>query len=165
MGWDDPRASSRRRHHAGRAAEEALRRAHVTWTVSCRAFTMAGMEPIFGRNGQVVAWLDPNSARIFALSGEALARIRRGKDVYTFGGKHVGVTVEGTFRDHSGDVVGWLRGSHGGPVRPVPSVPPVPPVPAVPPVSSVPEVPPVPAVRSLGWSRFTFHDWASGRTR
>ncbi|MGJ8689983.1 MAG: 4-fold beta flower protein [Gammaproteobacteria bacterium] len=90
------------------------------------------MEPIFDKNGRVMAWLND-------------------KNIYHLNGQHLGIFDGGVYRDHRGGVVAFIRGGSGGPVFPVPSVPPVPPVPSVPPVPAVPSVPPAPSVPSLGW--------------
>ena len=106
------------------------------------------MEPIYDRNGRVVAWL--RGADIYALNG-AHAAVTNGPNVYGHRGQQLGVFERGLFRDHNGGVVAFIRGGSGGPVLPVPSVPPVPPIPSVSPVPAVPSVPRVPAVPSLGW--------------
>jgi len=111
------------------------------------------MEPIYNRNGRVVAW--QNNDVIHDLRGEAVAFLS-GSNVVNYRGQHLGVLDRGFFRDHNGSAVTFIRGAIGGPVPPVPSVPPVPPVPAIAPVRPVPPVPPVPAVPSLGWSSM---DW------
>ncbi len=94
------------------------------------------MEPIFNRNGRVVAWINENN--ICHLNGRHAA-VLNGTNVYGQRGQHLGVFENGLFRDHRGGVVAFIRGGAGGrPVLPVPNVPPVPPVPSVPPVPAVP---------------------------
>jgi len=109
------------------------------------------MEPLFDRNGQVVAWLDGqnihnlNGSHAAVLSGKGM------KNVNNHQGQHLGVFKNGLFRDHQGGVVAFCRGATGGPVLPVPAAPPKPPAPRVPPVPGVPAAPPGPPVPQLGW--------------
>lgn len=107
------------------------------------------MEPIYDRQGIVVAWKNGNV--IHDISGNAIAFIND-TNVISYTGKHLGVLNNGFFRDHRGDAVAFMKGATGGPILPVLSVPPVPPVPAIAPVPPIPPIPPVPAVPSLSWS-------------
>ena len=106
------------------------------------------MTPIYDANGRVCAWLLDDTLR--NLSGRVIAFLRD-EHIYGVTGRHLGIWDDGNIRDHRGDVMAWLVGARGGPVKPVPGVPPVPPV---------PNVPPVPAVPTFGWSRLDFEGFS-----
>jgi hypothetical protein len=118
------------------------------------------MEPIYDRHGRVRAWI--RDAKIYSLRGQVMAFVQTGRNVVSARGRHLGVFDDGNVRDHRGAVVGWLRGSSGGPLKPTPSVPPVPPVPSVPPVPPVPPVAPVQAIPSLSWSSADWDAFING---
>jgi len=106
------------------------------------------MNPIFDREGQVVAWR--NDENIYHLDGSHAAVINK-ENVYGPGGQHLGIFLEGFFRDHSGDAVAFLSGAFGGPILPTPSTPAIPPTPSTPPIPPTPSIPPIPAMLSLDW--------------
>jgi|SRR5450759_3422662 len=116
------------------------------------------MDPIFDRNGDVVAWLSIDV--IHDLNGVPVVFLNN-RNVVSYGGAHLGFLDRGLFRDHDGDVVACLKGAHGGPLLPVPHVPPIPPVSHVPPVPPVAPVPPIPSVASLDWSSFDWYAFVS----
>ncbi len=107
------------------------------------------MEPIYDRQGKVVAW--QNDSNIYHLSGSHAAVINS-ENVYGRNGQHLGVFKGGLFRDHQGGVVAFKPGATGGPILPIPSIPPIPPIPSIPPIPAIPSIPPIPAIPSLGWS-------------
>jgi hypothetical protein len=108
------------------------------------------MTPIYGAQGDVVGWLDTpdcirdlNGATIGWLYEDAVHGVR---------GQHVGYFNDGAFRDHSGEVVAWVDGATGTPLKPIQHIRPVQPVKHVNPVRAVREVKHVRAVRSISWS-------------
>lgn len=128
---------------------------------SARRTVLGMLEPIHGRQGEVVGWLD-DERRIRDLRGAVVAYIQRDGSINTQGGRSCGVLDRGFFRDRNGGAVAFLKGAAAGPVPPVPHVPPVAPVPVVPPVSPVPPVPPVPAVPQLNWSHLSWEEFIAG---
>lgn len=120
------------------------------------------MEPIYGRNGQVVAWLEDDRELTRDLGGRVNAWLHDDR-VYSLGGLHIGHFVDGNFRDASGAVVAFLAGANGGPIKPVRAVTPVRPVRGVRPVGPVRGVRMVRPVRSSGWSRLDFDAYVAGR--
>ena len=106
------------------------------------------MVPIYDRKGQVVAW--KNDLNIYHLDGSHAA-VKNKINVYGPVGQHLGLLLEGFFRDHRGDAVAFLPGAIGGPLLPVLSTPPTPPTPATPPIPAKPSIPPIPAIPSLDW--------------
>lgn len=111
------------------------------------------MEPIYNRQGQVIAWL--NDSNICHLNG-AHAAVINGENVYGQRGQHLGIFKGCLFRDHQGGVVGFESGATGGPILPIPLIPPIPPIPSIPPIPAIPSIPPITAIPSLGWSAI---DW------
>ena len=107
------------------------------------------MEPIYDRQGNVIAW--QNKSNIYHLNG-AHAAVINGENVYGQNGNHLGVFKGGLFRDHQGGVVAFQSGAKGGPILPITSIPPIPPIPSIPPIPAIPSIPPIPAIPSLGWS-------------
>lgn len=118
------------------------------------------IDPLYGPDGHVVAWLDDET--IYLLHGRALAFLRR-ENVVSYSGRHLGVFHDGWLRDHGGYAIAFVSGAGPGPTKPVRSVAPVRPVRYVRPVHPVAPVPPVPAVRQLAWSRRSFSDWGAGQ--
>lgn len=75
------------------------------------------MDPIFGRTGSVVAWLEPDRECLRSLQGSVIGWLRVDA-VYSLGGSHVGFFSDGTFRDLSGHVVAFIRGARPGVAMP-----------------------------------------------
>ena len=120
------------------------------------------MEPVYGRHGQVVAWLEDNRELIRDLGGRVNAWVHD-DCVYSLRGAHVGHFVDGNFRDTGGAVVAYISGAAGGPIKPVKAVTPVRPVRGVRPVRPVRSVRMVRPMRSSGWSQLTFDAYVAGR--
>ena len=106
------------------------------------------MDPIYDREGQVVGWLQDEN--IYHLDGSHAA-VRNKINVYGPDGEHLGLLLEGFFRDHRGDAVAFLAGAIGGPILPPTSPPPDPPTLSLPPTPAKPSIPPIPAIPSLDW--------------
>lgn len=106
------------------------------------------MNPIYDREGHVIAW--KNDENIYHLDGSHAA-VKDNINVYGKNGQHLGILLEGFFRDHSGNAVAFLPGAFGGPLLPETSEPPAPPAPSTPPTPANPSIPPIPAIPSLDW--------------
>lgn len=119
------------------------------------------MEPIYGPNGDVVAWLDSPDA-IRALDGGVIGWLY-GDAVYTTAGSHVGYFNDGLLRDNNGDVVAWIEGASGGPLKPIRSIRPVQPIRGIAPIRPIREIRNVRAMRSLSWSRMSIGQYLAGR--
>ena len=117
------------------------------------------MEPIYSRQGRVVAWR--SDTNIYNLNGTHAAVIN-GQNVYGHRGQHLGVFVSGLFRDHLGAVVAYKSGAAGGPIPPIPSIPPIPPIPSIAPIPAIPSIPPIPAIPNLGWSSLSWLNFIGG---
>ena len=111
------------------------------------------MEPIYGRNGETVAWLDNDVIR--DTYGHPSAFLRN-DNIVSYGGEHLGRFGSGLVRDRYGAVVAFTIKASGGPTLPVPRVTPVPPVLAVERVRPVAPVAPVAPLATLIWSSL---DW------
>ncbi|WP_299039803.1 4-fold beta flower protein [uncultured Pseudokineococcus sp.] len=108
------------------------------------------MDPIYGPNGHVAAWLErPDCVR--SLDGAVIGWLH-GDAVHGLGGQHVGYFNDGLFRDQRGDVVAWVTGARGGPVKPVKQAAPIRPIRQVRPVRAIRQIRQVRAVKSLHWS-------------
>jgi hypothetical protein len=92
------------------------------------------MEPLYGRSGDVYAWLEAETGRIINLRGKHIAFLG-GDSVYSWSGKHLAWWYGDHVRDHSGRVVVFTRRAKGlGPVLPaLSSMPPRPAIAPVPP--------------------------------
>ncbi|WP_438346812.1 4-fold beta flower protein [Methylorubrum populi] len=66
------------------------------------------MEPLYGQNGQVYAWLQRDTGRIISLRGQHLAFMRNA-NVYDWQGRHIGWWEHEHMRDHRGAVVVFAR--------------------------------------------------------
>ena len=108
------------------------------------------MEPIYDREGRVVAW--QRGSYVYDLNGSH-AGILYGTYLYSCRGQHLGVFKDGLIWDNLGGVVAFVRSASGGPELPVLSEPPDPPVPPAPPVPAVLSVPRVPADLSPSWGQ------------
>jgi hypothetical protein len=108
------------------------------------------MEPIYDREGRVVAW--QRGSYVYHLNGSH-AGVIYGTYLYSRRGQHLGVFRDGLIWDCRGGVVAFVSGASGGLELPALSVPPVPPVPSAPPVPAVPSVPHVTTVLSPGWGQ------------
>ena len=106
------------------------------------------MNPLYDREGQVIGWL--HDENIYNLDG-GHAAVRNKENVFGPSGEHLGLILEGFFRDHRGDAVAFLAGAIGGPILPISSIPPDPPIPSTPPIPAKPSIPPIPAIPSLDW--------------
>jgi hypothetical protein len=106
------------------------------------------LNPIYDREGQVVGW--KKDQNIYHLDGSHAA-VKDNINVYGHNGQHLGILLEGFFRDHRGDAVAFLSGAIGGPILPTPSIPPDPPIPSKPSIPTNPSIPPIPAIPSLDW--------------
>ena len=106
------------------------------------------MNPIYDRAGHVVAWR--KDEHIYDLDGRHAA-VTSKINVYGHNGQHLGLLLEGFFRDRRGDAVAFLPGAFGGPILPDLAAPPEPPTPSMPPVPAPPSIPPIPAIPSLDW--------------
>ena len=69
------------------------------------------MEPMYSRNGEVVAWLE--SDRLRSLAGEVIGWLC-GDGVYSLQGRSIGYFNDGAFRDQHGAVAGFIRGASPG---------------------------------------------------
>jgi len=114
------------------------------------------MQPIYGRNGQAVGWI--NDDVIYDRNNRYRAFVRNG-DVFTYQGRHLGVLDRGFFRNRRGDVVTFMNGAQGGPIPPIPAIPPIPPVPPVPPI---PPIPPIAPIGSFSWSQSDWEGFLNG---
>jgi 4-fold beta flower protein len=85
------------------------------------------MEPIYDREGRVVAWR--RGSYVYHLDGSH-AGVIYGTYLYSRRGRHLGVFKNGLILDYRGGVVAFLKGASGGP-----------------------ELPHVLAVQSQGWGR------------
>ena len=111
------------------------------------------MEPIYNRNGSMVAWLRDDV--IYDISLKPCAFIRN-ETVFTYLPHHIGRFDCGFFRDKSGRVVAFISGATGGAIPPAPKIPPSPPVPSAPTAPPAPSAPPAPPASSSKWSSL---DW------
>ena len=106
------------------------------------------MKSIHDREGQVVGWL--YDEHIYHLDGSHAA-VRNKENIFGHSGEHLGLLLEGYFRDHRGDAVAFLPGAIGGPILPAPAEPPDPPILTNPPNPAKPSIPPIPAIPSVDW--------------
>jgi hypothetical protein len=83
------------------------------------------MQPIFNRQGQVVAWY--KGTNIYHING-AHAAVINGENIYDQRGRHLGIFKKGIFRDHKGGAVAFISGASGGPILPITSISPIPPM-------------------------------------
>jgi hypothetical protein len=108
------------------------------------------MEPLFERDGRVVAWYqDP---ALLDRAGRYIG-FNKDSDLFSYGGRYLGTMHDGVLRDRNGQVVAFLAGADGeGLTLPNPEGAPAPPVAPHPPGS--PLVPPVAerAVAVASWS-------------
>ncbi|WP_303708427.1 MULTISPECIES: 4-fold beta flower protein [Microbacterium] len=119
------------------------------------------MEPIYDSRGSVVAWFeDPDCVR--DLDGAVIGWLYDDA-VHATNGRHVGYFNDGLFRDNDGDVVAWVDGASGGPIKPIREIRPVQPIRHISPIRPIREVRNVRAVRSLGWSRLSMKQYLSER--
>jgi len=84
------------------------------------------MEPIFSREGAVIAWL--HNDYIYDELGEPRAALRNGR-VFAFDSSYLGRLDRCYFRDLHGDAVAYMVGAVGRPLVPTPRVVPKPPSP------------------------------------
>lgn len=76
------------------------------------------MEPLYGRSGEVYAWLEVETGRIINTRGKHLAFLG-GDSVYSWSGRHVAWWHGDHARDHDGKVIVFTRRARGlGPVLP-----------------------------------------------
>ena len=115
------------------------------------------MKPIYGPQGEVVAWNEDNDA-IRDLQGRVIGWLYDDA-VHGVRGHHVGYFNDGLFRDNRGAVVAWIAGATGGPTKPVRHVRPVQPVRHVRPVRAIRHVRHVRAVHALAWSKMSIVEW------
>ena len=69
------------------------------------------MDPIYDWRGDPVAFL--TGMRIVSRTGESLAWIDGGGNVYAYDGRHIGWWEHRHLRAHDGGVIGWVRGASG----------------------------------------------------
>ncbi|WP_376788216.1 4-fold beta flower protein [Phenylobacterium montanum] len=94
------------------------------------------MEPLYGRSGEVYAWLEVETGRIISLRGKHIAFLG-GDSVYSWSGRHLAWWYGDHARDHGGKVVVFTRRARGlGPVLPILGA-----MPARPQVAAVPPRP------------------------
>ncbi|GCD20939.1 hypothetical protein CTKZ_25010 [Cellulomonas algicola] len=110
------------------------------------------MDALYGRNGQVVAWLD--SDRILDLHGRHMGWIHN--EMIVDQGRVRGWFMSGWIRDTSGGAVAFSGEANGfGPVKPVRGVRPVRPVRSVRPVKPVWPVRPTRPTVTSSWSPYS----------
>jgi len=119
------------------------------------------MDAIYGREGNVVAWLH-ESERIYSLVGAPLGWLDDDAVFSIRSGSHRGYLTSGHFYDNSGDVVGFLSESSGGPLKPVKSVKPLQPLRSLWPVKPLRSLRNLRAVRSSNWSKLPFEAYVLG---
>ncbi|MEM7625206.1 MAG: 4-fold beta flower protein [Planctomycetota bacterium] len=108
------------------------------------------MQPVFGRCGTVVAWIQDEV--LFDMTGRWIAFFDDDA-VYSFKGKLLGFFEDGWFRDPRGDAVGFTEDANDqGPVRPVCDPVPLPPALDFPPVPTTPHIFPASPIPGLDWS-------------
>src|SRR2546421_117544 len=106
-------------------------------------------QPIYGQSGTVVAWL--TGGYIYDLGGRSTGMLYH-ENVYGTKGQHLGIFRNGLFRDHEGQVVGFIEGAHGGPTLPVAKFAPTPPKLSLPTGMSPDRAKaPLPAIPSYCW--------------
>ena len=92
--------------------------------MSVASNSLSIMEPMYGRDGHVVSWVDLERARIYDLRGAVSGWVYGDeaddwRPIYSRGGDHRGwITESGLIRDHQGAVVSFLAGAVGGPPKP-----------------------------------------------
>lgn len=118
------------------------------------------MQPIYGRNGQTVGWLNDGGV-IYDRNNRYRAFVQNGA-VYTYNGRHLGILDRGFFRDRQGHAVTFMDGADGGPLPPIPAIAPIPPIPPIPPISPIPPIAPITPVGSLGWSKLDWEGFLNG---
>ena len=107
-------------------------------------------KPIFGESGDVVGWLLEQN--IYDLAGWHTAVVN-GENVHGPKGRHLGVFKNGLFRNHEGEVAGFMDGAQGGPILPVRNFPPMPPKLSLPGRAPAEFAkPPLPAIPSFCWA-------------
>jgi len=113
------------------------------------------MSPLYGKKGQVVAFL-AGGGRIVSLKGKSLAWIS-GENVYNYMGYHLGWWVNGHLIGPDGGLMAWqTRTADLGVTLPDPVPPPTtPPTPSPEPTRPMPSTPPL-RPDKLGWSDYTF---------
>lgn len=114
------------------------------------------MNPVYGPDGKVTAWLF--SDVLYSLNGTPVAYLS-GENVLNFSGAHCGVLKNLFFRDHHGDVVGFLKGASGGPKLPVPLPPPPAPMKGLAPMRPPAPMSPVQAMATYNWSRLAWQQF------
>lgn len=121
------------------------------------------MQPIYGRNGQTVGWLN-NDVVIYDRNNRCRAFVQNGA-VYTYQGRHLGALDRGFFRDRQGHAVAFIDGAQGGPILPVPAIVPIPPIPSIPPIPPILPIPPIAPIAPIGsfnWSRVDWEGFLNG---
>jgi hypothetical protein len=122
------------------------------------------MEPIFGRNGNVVGWLFPPGG-IADLDGRFVAFMVDGA-VFDYRSHYLGRLHKGYFWDQDGNAIASIIGASGGPAvkrsGTVPTPPDAGPEPLRP--KKLPVVPRVPAYTKK-WSEMRWDEFLRGRQK
>lgn len=108
-------------------------------------------EPLYDRNGRVAAFILSRS-RIVTPQGRSVAWVRE-RSIYDYQGGHLAWWYGDHIRDHSGQLMYWLRGASTGLVHPIPQIPPIPGIPSIEPIKPIPSIPPMKPMRRLSWSQ------------
>lgn len=126
------------------------------------------MEAIFNRHGYWVGWI--HDGVVHGVEGGCRAFVRQAS-VYSYDGGYLGRFVQGFFRDTQGDAVAFVKGSKGGPFKPLPEMTAKPPVvgapPPVPPVLSTPQAQGAPSMKwaQISWDAFLTQETVEPRQR
>lgn len=107
------------------------------------------MIPVFSQKGTVIAWMKEGA--LYGIKGEPEAFLS-GENVITYAGRHCGIFRDNFFRDHAGDVTGFLNGAHGGPKLPPPQIPPPAPMAGTAPMKPDSPMPPAQHIPTFAWS-------------
>jgi len=119
------------------------------------------MQPVYGRCGTVVAWIDDEV--LYDLCGRWTAFFDDDA-VYSFRGKLLGFYEDGWFRDQRGDAAAFTEDANDdGPVLPVCDPAPLPPSLTFPPIPATPHVLPVSPMPGVDWSMSQWSEFVAGK--
>jgi hypothetical protein len=116
------------------------------------------MEPIYGRNGQVVGWFDEGD--ILDHHGRYAAFVNSDSIISYHGDGHIGWFEDGAFWDSNNQIIGFLRNTTASFAKPgMAGVPGRPGKAGRPGRPGIPGTPGKPG-RSGSWSDIAWDDWA-----